>query len=207
MSAVPRCSPGAAASEPRAVPGTQSSSTVPAQGQGGDWSRLLACWSCSRNCLPNTGKFSIKPMWFFFNFTIYIYFWFSHWWYKCHLWDHSSPSVKFCIPILSKGIAVFQWNCCLFLFFTWTKRCLSSISLGSGTVSAETSNKIILKQYHGKLQVKPFQCDSFKSNDKTETFLQEKNCWILSSLPVFTELGSVGCSGSPMQIFSHLLWE
>lgn len=51
---------------------------------------------------------------------------------------------------------------------------MSSIFLGSGTVLAETSNKIILKQYHGKLQVKPFQCDSFKSNDKTETFLQEK---------------------------------
>lgn len=60
-------------------------------------------------------------------------------------------------------------------FFTWTKRCLSSIFLGSGTVLAETSNKIIPKQYHGKLQVKPFQCDSFKSNDKIETFFQEKN--------------------------------
>lgn len=59
-------------------------------------------------------------------------------------------------------------------FFTWTKRCLSSIFLGSGTVLAETSNKVILKQYHGKLQVEPFQCDSFKSNDKTEAFFKNK---------------------------------
>lgn len=59
-------------------------------------------------------------------------------------------------------------------FFTWTKRCLCSILLGSGSVLAETSNKIILKQYHGKLQVKPFQSDSFQSNDKTEAFLKKK---------------------------------
>lgn len=82
-------------------------------------------------------------------------------------------------------------------FFPWTERCLSSIFPGSGTVSAETSNKIILKQYHGKLQVKPFQCDSFKSNDKTQTFLQEKNCWILSSLPMFTEHGVSGLLMEP----------
>lgn len=29
--------------------------------------------------------------------------------------------------------------------------------------------------HHGKFQVEPFQCDSFKSDGKAEAFLQEKN--------------------------------
>lgn len=60
--------------------------------------------------------------------------------------------------------------------------------LRSGTVLAETSKKNILKQmpYNGKLQVEPFQCDSFKSNGKAEAFLQGKKKMLNAIYIVFT---------------------
>lgn len=59
-------------------------------------------------------------------------------------------------------------------FFTWTEIRIFSLLLTSQIFLAETSKQIVLKQmlYHGKLQVEPLQCDSFKSDGKA--FLQEK---------------------------------
>lgn len=64
----------------------------------------------------------------------------------------------------------------VFFLLDKKKKCHFSLFCGSRTVLAETSKKIILKQmlYHEKLQVEPHQCDSFKSSDKIEAFLQEK---------------------------------